>query len=161
MTVLNATAKATLRSYGVSQAALARRYFTDGRWHGDACGCPDDRCIGYHHDGPADCGCLPAVLDEIRAERQAARRASGPFETEREARAAAHQVVAPEPGWSILRSAGNRELLARALDGAGVELGAYDERILAWLAGWDDATCAVVAGWITRAAARDRKGGPR
>lgn len=161
MTALNATAKATLRSYGVSQAALARRYFADGRWHGDACGCPDDRCIGHHHDGPDDCGCLPAVLDEIRAERAAARLLSAPFGTEQEAREAAHRAVAPEPGWSILRSGGNRELLARALAGAGVEMGAYDERILAWLAGWDDAICAVVAGWITRAAAGGRKGGAR
>ena len=86
---------------------------------------------------------------------------AGPFETEQEARAAAHQAVVPEPGWSILWPAGNRELLARALEGAGVELGVYDWRILSWLAGWEDATCAVVAGWITRAAARDRKGGPR
>ena len=75
-----------------------------------------------------------------------------PFGTGREARAAAHQVVAPEPGWSILRSAGNRELLARALEGAGVELGAYDERIAAWLAGWEPHTVAVIASWVTRAA---------
>lgn len=71
MTALNATAKATLRAAGVTQAALARRYFRDGRWHGDACGCPDDRCIGYHHDASEECGCLPVVLDEIRAERAA------------------------------------------------------------------------------------------
>ncbi len=77
---------------------------------------------------------------------------TGPFGTEQEARQAAHEVVAPEPGWSILRSAGNRELLTRALAAAGVDLGAYDERILSWLAGWEDATCAVIAGWVTRAA---------
>ena len=76
MTALNATAKATLRAYGVSQAGWARRNFpcnavpgdlsTEiGRpvWLGDACGCPDDRCIGYHHNGPDDCGCLPALLE--------------------------------------------------------------------------------------------------
>ena len=71
MTAMTATAKATLRAAGVTQAALARRYFADGKWHGDACGCPDSRCIGYHHDASEECGCLPAVLDEIRAERAA------------------------------------------------------------------------------------------
>lgn len=25
---------------------------------GDRCGCPDDRCIGYHHYEDADCWCL-------------------------------------------------------------------------------------------------------
>jgi hypothetical protein len=59
---LNAAAKATLRDHGVSQAAWARANFADGRWHGDACGCTDDRCIGYHHDEHDDCGCLPALL---------------------------------------------------------------------------------------------------
>ena len=68
MTRLNATAKAALKNYGVSQAEWARRnYYSGGRWGGDACGCPDDRCTGYHHDGPDDCGCLPALL--ARAER--------------------------------------------------------------------------------------------
>jgi hypothetical protein len=41
-----------------------------GGWHGDRCGCPDDRCGGgYHHDGGDDaCGCLPAVLDQMLGE---------------------------------------------------------------------------------------------
>ena len=77
---------------------------------------------------------------------------SGPFETERQASDAARTAVPPEPGWSIIRAAGRRELLTRALADAGVELGTYDERILGWLTGWEDATCAVIAGWITRAA---------
>lgn len=62
MTALNATAKATLRSYGISQAEWARRNFYNGGWGGDACGCPDDRCIGYHHHDPDDCGCLETLL---------------------------------------------------------------------------------------------------
>lgn len=77
MSALNATAKATLAAYGVSRAEWARRNFSpafgqplDGRWLGDACGCPDDRCIGFHHDGPDDCGCLPVLLEQIRKERQ-------------------------------------------------------------------------------------------
>ncbi len=32
----------------------------------------------------------------------------GPYDTERESRAAAHAVIAPEPGWSILRAGGFR-----------------------------------------------------
>jgi hypothetical protein len=59
---LNGTAKATLKDHGVSQAEWARRHFADGRWHGDTCGCPDDRCIGYHHDAGEDCGCLHTLL---------------------------------------------------------------------------------------------------
>ena len=77
MTALNATAKATLKDYGVSQAGWARRnYYSDGKWHGDACGCPDDRCIGYHHDGPDDCGCLRVLLAELTRERQYMRAAA-------------------------------------------------------------------------------------
>ena len=65
MTVLNATAQGALRDAGVTQGAWARaNYMPDGRWCGDTCGCPDDRCIGFHHDSPADCGCLPVLLDD-------------------------------------------------------------------------------------------------
>ena len=42
-------------------------------------------------------------------------------------------------------------ILEDACSAAGVETGAYDHRILAWLAGWGPGTCAVVAGLITRA----------
>lgn len=84
---------------------------------------------------------------------------TGPYDTEQEARAGAHRVVAREPGRSILTPGGNHELLARALADAGVELGDYDRRILSWMAGWSDAVCAVVAGWIARAA-RERKERP-
>ncbi|WIX78674.1 hypothetical protein QRX50_46300 [Amycolatopsis carbonis] len=63
-TRLNLHAREQLRAAGISQAQWARQYFGDGRWHGDECGCPDDRCIGFHHDAEDDCGCLPALLDE-------------------------------------------------------------------------------------------------
>jgi hypothetical protein len=81
------------------------------------------------------------------------RSSPGPFETERDARAAAHAVVPPEYGWSILRRPQNRLLLEQACATAGIELGAYDARILDWLAGFEDSMCAVVAGLIARAAA--------
>ncbi len=47
----------------------------------------------------------------------------------------------------------NAAMLTDACAAAGVELGAYDRRILRWLAGWEPTTCAVVAGIIARAAA--------
>lgn len=81
---------------------------------------------------------------------------TGPYSTEEQARADAHALVAPEPGWSTLLGPGRREVLARALQGAGVELGDYDQRIMSWLSGWEDSVCAVIAGWITRAGERPR-----
>jgi len=57
--------KAKLREAGVSQAAWARaNWQNDGRWRGDACGCPDDRCIGHHHGDGEECRCFPGLLDE-------------------------------------------------------------------------------------------------
>lgn len=51
------------------------------------------------------------------------------------------------------------ELLA-ALD--GIQLGAYDHRMIAWLAGWDTETVATVCSWLVRtraaAAAESRTG---
>jgi hypothetical protein len=46
-------------------------------------------------------------------------------------------------------------LIRNALTEAGVELGAYDERMIAWLAGWDWSTVATIASWVGRAAAAD------
>ncbi len=46
------------------------------------------------------------------------------------------------------------EILAAAL--AGVELGAWDRRIVGWLAGWDACTVLTIASWI----ARSRAAGP-
>lgn len=67
---LNADARATLRLSGVSQAAWIRRHCgeTVRVWLGDACGCPDDRCIGYHHDETDECGCLTALLSDLARE---------------------------------------------------------------------------------------------
>ena len=63
MTRFSLAAKATLDAHGVSQAEWARRNgYQPGQWGGDSCGCPDDRCAGYHHDEDEECGCLPALL---------------------------------------------------------------------------------------------------
>ncbi|MCA1709608.1 MAG: hypothetical protein LC808_42545 [Actinobacteria bacterium] len=40
-------------------------------------------------------------------------------------------------------------ILAEVL--AGVELGAWDQRMVSWLAGWDAATVLTIASWIVRA----------
>ena len=47
----------------------------------------------------------------------------------------------------------NHQALCRALAGAGVALGAYDHQVVAWLAGFEPQMVAVIAGWVTRAAA--------
>jgi hypothetical protein len=68
VSALNASAKAALRDAGVSQAEWARaNWSADGRWHGDACGCPDDRCIGCHHYDDEECGCLRTLLPQYLA----------------------------------------------------------------------------------------------
>ncbi len=79
----------------------------------------------------------------------------GPFETERQA-AETPAVRAVFDGFAAAPRVGqmthlNHRMLDEACTAAGVELGAYDHRILVWLAGWEPTVCAVVAGWITRA----------
>lgn len=68
MTRLNEDARGALQSAEVSQAAWIRHHFgADVKtWHGDSCGCPDDRCIGFHHDAQDDCSCLTALLADYR-----------------------------------------------------------------------------------------------
>lgn len=85
--------------------------------------------------------------------------AYGPFETEAEARAAAHKIIPPEPGWSILSEDQHRELLEQICAESGVELGAFERRILGWLANWEDATCTAIAAIITRAHEAGKRSG--
>ena len=85
---------------------------------------------------------------------------SGPYETEAQARAvpavrAAYEAAHNSPRRGVMTER-NHEALCRAAAAAGVALGAYDHRILQWLAGFEPQTCAVVAGLITRAAAAPR-----
>jgi hypothetical protein len=53
-------------------------------------------------------------------------------------------------------------MLEDACTWAGVDLGAHDHAILAWMAGWEPSTVAVIAGIITRArqAGGDGQGEP-
>lgn len=80
---------------------------------------------------------------------------TGPFATEAEASAAARALGGPpDPGRSILSGDQRLRMLTAACETAGVELGAYDARFLAWLSGWEDGFCGVFAGIVTRAAAK-------
>ncbi len=80
---------------------------------------------------------------------------SGPFETEDQARSlpavrAVYTAFDLDPGAGKM-APHNYRMLAQAAEAAGVELGAYDDRILHWLAGWEPTTCAVLAGIVGRA----------
>ncbi len=84
--------------------------------------------------------------------------ASGPYEDERQARTdvagiylrARHSARREELGEA------NHALLTGSCERSSVALGAYDARILVWLAGWEPQVCAVIVGLITRAHAAGR-----
>lgn len=61
---LTAEGRATLRVYGVTAAAWLRLYPAC-----DDCGCPDDRCIGYHHVDGGPCDLQYWLQDDIAAGR--------------------------------------------------------------------------------------------
>jgi hypothetical protein len=82
---------------------------------------------------------------------------TGPFETEQQvwllpAVQAVYAAFDRDPGAGKM-APHNLAMLTDALSAAGVELGAYDERIAAWLARWEPQTAAVIAGWVGRARA--------
>jgi hypothetical protein len=72
MTQLNHEARETLRWAGITPGQWAKRhgYESAKDWRGDECGCTDDRCIGYHHDATDECGCLPALIEELRRDER-------------------------------------------------------------------------------------------
>jgi len=55
------------------------------------------------------------------------------------------------PPLGFVPRAEQAEILAGVL--AGIELGAWDRRILEWMAGWDACTVLTVASWIARSRA--------
>ncbi len=63
MTQLGTEALEMLRGAGITAIDWARAHGGGDRWRGDACGCPDDRCIGYHHGEQDPCGCLPVLVE--------------------------------------------------------------------------------------------------
>lgn len=62
------------------------------------------------------------------------------------------RAIVTDPGESARRA--TTLALQDALD--GVELGAWDRTILAWLAGWEPSTVAVVCSWLYRKEAASR-----
>lgn len=54
--------------YMTVQEYIARHFPGASEWRGDACGCTDDRCIGFHHSATDPCGCLDTLLDEFHSE---------------------------------------------------------------------------------------------
>ncbi|MFB7500090.1 hypothetical protein ACFC09_36325 [Streptomyces sp. NPDC056161] len=67
----------------------------------------------------------------------------GPFETEPRA-----QYIGKDTAL---------ELITDALAAAGVELGAYDRRIVDWQAGWDSSSIVPLVSWLQRAAAEHER----
>jgi hypothetical protein len=77
----------------------------------------------------------------------------GPFETEDEAIATpAVQAVYEAMRRSDARMQdGSAAMILAACEAAGVALGAYDARIVRWVAGFEPQAAAVIAGLIARA----------
>lgn len=75
MPALSRAALAALRAAGFTAADWSAMWgYGDGTWGGDRCGCPDPRCAnGHHHDGPDNCICLTALLEDATAWRAATR----------------------------------------------------------------------------------------
>lgn len=67
---LSREARETIRNWRgvVTIAGYVSHNYPNGEWGGDACGCFDDRCRGYHHDLDDRCGCLPECLDQYYLE---------------------------------------------------------------------------------------------
>ena len=72
----------------------------------------------------------------------------GPYETEREAWEAVRHAYEPQ---GMSWGATGTRLLEEACTAANVTLGAYDRRIVRWIALYEPSTIAVLAGLITRA----------
>jgi hypothetical protein len=81
---------------------------------------------------------------------------TGPYETEAQAREAVRAIydAAQAPARRGVMAERNHKLLEDACRAARITVGAYDHRILTWLARWEPQTCAVIAGLITRAGSR-------
>jgi hypothetical protein len=85
----------------------------------------------------------------------------GPFETERDAAGlpavrAVYDAMREHAGpvtskYRQALDAMTSALVTAECERAGVGLGAYDARIVAWLGNWEPQTCIVIAGLIRRA----------
>lgn len=82
---------------------------------------------------------------------------TGPYETDRRVRElpavrAIYDAMYASHRRGVMGELGYR-LLDEACEAASVKVGAYDHRILIWLAGFEPETCAVVAALLSRAQA--------
>jgi hypothetical protein len=75
----------------------------------------------------------------------------GPFETEDQARMLPEVRAMHEAFRAGTGTLSGEPMLTAACEAAGIELGTYDRRIIAWLGNWEAQTCVVLAGIIRRA----------
>jgi hypothetical protein len=77
----------------------------------------------------------------------------GPYEREADARrdAEAIYIAARRDHQRGAMTRANADVLRTALSRAGVEMGAYDNTIVFWVAGWEPSTVQVITSWIERA----------
>jgi hypothetical protein len=78
---------------------------------------------------------------------------NGPFETQRQSADSVRHIydaMRASTRRGVMAEEGHK-LLDEACTAAGLEVGAYDHRVMQWLAGFEPEMCAVVAGLITRA----------
>jgi len=62
---LSQHARLVIESAGLTVENYVGHHSHDAAWHGDECGCTDDRCIGFHHAEDQSCGCLPVLIEEV------------------------------------------------------------------------------------------------
>ena len=67
MATLSRDARDTIRASGITVKAYIRHWAGTDTWGGDRCGCPDDRCIGCHHEASEECDCLPVCIEEAQS----------------------------------------------------------------------------------------------
>lgn len=77
----------------------------------------------------------------------------GPYNTEREAFNDSQHIYETARRDRVRGSMtrANAGALREALTAAGVELGAYDQTTIMWVAGWEPQLVTVITGWIARA----------
>jgi hypothetical protein len=81
---------------------------------------------------------------------------TGPLETEADARnlpavRAVHETPGHGDTWKAERHRRNAAIIPAALAAAGVQAGAFDRQVIAWLANWEPEKPGVIAALIERA----------
>lgn len=59
---LTKQAKQQIKDAGLTITEYCQYWMSDSKWYGDKCGCPDDRCISFHHMEDDDCRCLEPCI---------------------------------------------------------------------------------------------------